>query len=105
LVARHRRRPDAIGIASAAIKSANDYHVVGQNAARVDLADKVFGAPVFIHDMKLDGMVHAHVDASRAVVAGWRPSTRPRSAVPARVGRDHPPRRLHRDSQRRRDHG
>lgn len=47
--------------AGAAIKSANDYRVVGQNAARVDLADKVFGAPVFIHDMKLDGMVHARV--------------------------------------------
>jgi len=28
----------------------------GQNAARVDLADKVFGAPIFVHDMKLDGM-------------------------------------------------
>jgi nicotinate dehydrogenase subunit B len=47
--------------ASAAVKSANDYRVVGQNAARVDLADKVFGAPIFIHDMKLDGMVHARV--------------------------------------------
>jgi nicotinate dehydrogenase subunit B len=47
--------------ASAAIKSANDYRVVGQNAARVDLAHKVFGAPIFIHDVKLDGMVHARV--------------------------------------------
>jgi nicotinate dehydrogenase subunit B len=46
---------------SAAIKSAAEYRVVGQNAARLDLADKVFGAPVFVHDMKLDGMVHARV--------------------------------------------
>jgi nicotinate dehydrogenase subunit B len=44
-----------------AIKSATEYRVVGQNTARIDLADKVFGAPVFIHDMKLDGMVHARV--------------------------------------------
>ena len=47
--------------AGAAIKPANDYRVVGRNASRVDLAAKVFGAPIFIHDMKLDGMVHARV--------------------------------------------
>jgi CO/xanthine dehydrogenase Mo-binding subunit len=47
--------------ASAAIKPANEYCVVGQKAARIDLADKVFGAPIFIHDMKLDGMMHARV--------------------------------------------
>ena len=37
------------------------YRVVGRNAPRVDLAAKVFGAPVFVHDMTLDGMVHARV--------------------------------------------
>jgi nicotinate dehydrogenase subunit B len=47
--------------ASVAIKSASEYRVVGENAARVDLAEKVFGAPIFIHDMKLDGVVHARV--------------------------------------------
>jgi CO/xanthine dehydrogenase Mo-binding subunit len=47
--------------AGAAIKAAKDYRVVGRNAARVDLADKVFGTPIFIHDVKLDGMVHARV--------------------------------------------
>jgi CO/xanthine dehydrogenase Mo-binding subunit len=47
--------------ASAATKPANEYRVVGQNTARVDLADKVFGAPIFIHDMRLDGMMHARV--------------------------------------------
>ena len=35
--------------------------VVGRNAPRVDLAAKVFGEPAFIHDMVLDGMVHARV--------------------------------------------
>ena len=44
-----------------ATKSARDYRVVGQNAPRVDLAAKVFGEPVFVHDMALDGMVHARV--------------------------------------------
>ena len=42
-------------------KSVADYRVVGQNAPRVDLAAKVFGGPAFIHDMALDGMVHARV--------------------------------------------
>src|SRR5271166_2597543 len=43
------------------IKAAGDYRVVGQSAPRVDLAAKVFGEPVFVHDMVLDGMSHARV--------------------------------------------
>ena len=35
--------------------------VVGGNAPRVDLAAKVFGEPIFVHDMALDGMAHARV--------------------------------------------
>ena len=31
------------------------------NAPRVDLAGKVFGEPVFMHDLVLDGMLHARV--------------------------------------------
>ncbi len=42
-------------------KSVGDYRVVGRNAPRIDLAAKVFGEPVFIHDMALDGIVHARV--------------------------------------------
>jgi CO/xanthine dehydrogenase Mo-binding subunit len=42
-------------------KPASAYRVVGQNAARLDLPAKVFGAPAFIHDVKLDGMRHARV--------------------------------------------
>ena len=44
-----------------ATKSVKDYRVVGQSAPRVDLAPKVFGEPVFAHDMAPDGMVHARV--------------------------------------------
>jgi len=40
-------------------KPASTYQVVGENAARLDLPAKVFGAPVFVHDMTLPGMVHA----------------------------------------------
>ena len=47
--------------AGAAIKPANDYRVVGRNASRVDLAAIAWCALIFIHDMKLDGMVHARV--------------------------------------------
>jgi nicotinate dehydrogenase subunit B len=46
---------------SAPIKKAEEYTVVGRNAARVDLAAKVFGEAVFVHDMTLDGMMHARV--------------------------------------------
>ena len=42
-------------------KDANGYRVVGQSAQRVDLAAKVFGQPIFVHDMAVDGMVHARV--------------------------------------------
>jgi len=42
-------------------KRVADYSFVGRNAPRVDLAAKVFGRPAFIHDMVVDGMVHARV--------------------------------------------
>ena len=45
----------------APIKRAREHTVVGQSAKRVDLAAKVFGAPIFVHDMAMDGMVHARV--------------------------------------------
>jgi CO/xanthine dehydrogenase Mo-binding subunit len=34
---------------------------IGRNAARVDLGGKIFGAPAFVHDMAIDGMLHARV--------------------------------------------
>jgi CO/xanthine dehydrogenase Mo-binding subunit len=46
---------------SSPTKSVSNYRVVGQNAPRVDLPAKVFGEPAFIHDVALDGMVHARV--------------------------------------------
>jgi nicotinate dehydrogenase subunit B len=46
---------------SGRIKRAADYTVVGRSAARVDLAAKVFGEAAFVHDMVLDGMVHARI--------------------------------------------
>ena len=52
-------RRDATG--RSPTKTVSDYSVVGRNAPRVDLAAKVFGGPAFIHDMVLDGMVHARV--------------------------------------------
>lgn len=42
-------------------KDAADYGVVGKGTQRIDLAAKLFGEPVFIHDMALDGMLHARV--------------------------------------------
>jgi nicotinate dehydrogenase subunit B len=42
-------------------KKPGEYHIVGQNMPRVDLTAKVFGEAAFVHDMALDGMVHARV--------------------------------------------
>ncbi|HYA06059.1 MAG TPA: molybdopterin cofactor-binding domain-containing protein, partial [Xanthobacteraceae bacterium] len=42
-------------------KPVSQYSIVGRNAPRLDLPGKVFGQPVFIHDMALDGMAHARV--------------------------------------------
>src|SRR5438105_55599 len=50
---------DATGRAE--IKKAGEHRVVGQNLPRVDLADKVFGGAAFLHDLALDGMLHARV--------------------------------------------
>src|SRR5262249_41305664 len=46
---------------SAPIKLVGEHRVVGVNLPRVDLADKIFGAAAFLHDIKLDGMLHARV--------------------------------------------
>jgi CO/xanthine dehydrogenase Mo-binding subunit len=45
----------------AATLDPGDYRIVGQDAPRVDLAAKIFGEPVFLHDVTLDGMLHARV--------------------------------------------
>lgn len=44
-----------------ALKPIADYSAVGASTARLDLPDKIFGAPAFIHDMRLPGMRHARV--------------------------------------------
>jgi CO/xanthine dehydrogenase Mo-binding subunit len=42
-------------------KKPDEHRVIGRNAPRVDLAAKVFGEPVFAHDMTLEGLLHARV--------------------------------------------
>jgi CO/xanthine dehydrogenase Mo-binding subunit len=44
-----------------AFKPLAEYSAIGANTARLDLPDKIFGAPAFIHDMRLPGMRHARV--------------------------------------------
>jgi CO/xanthine dehydrogenase Mo-binding subunit len=46
---------------SGARKTVAELVTVGANTPRLDLPGKIFGAPSFIHDMRLDGMVHARV--------------------------------------------
>ena len=42
-------------------KAVADFTSIGQSSARLDLPAKIFGERAFIHDMVLDGMVHARV--------------------------------------------
>ncbi len=42
-------------------KPVADFQHIGASSARLDLPDKIFGRAVFIHDMRLPGMVHARV--------------------------------------------
>ena len=42
-------------------KPAGTHRVVGTTAERLDLADKVFGQPCFIHDLELPAMLHGRV--------------------------------------------
>ena len=46
---------------AAPIKPPARRRLVGRNLPRTDLAAKLFGEPVFAHDMTLPGMVHARV--------------------------------------------
>lgn len=44
-----------------AAKPVGAFFAIGADIPRLDLPDKVFGAPVFIHDMRLPAMRHARV--------------------------------------------
>ena len=50
-------------------KRAADLAIIGQSVPRVDLPDKVFGAPRFIHDLELNGMLHGRVVRPRTIGA------------------------------------
>ena len=47
--------------AKAAIKPASSYRVVGKSIPRVDIPTKVSGEFVYVHDVRLPGMLHARV--------------------------------------------
>jgi nicotinate dehydrogenase subunit B len=42
-------------------KAVAELRQIGASSERLDLPDKIFGKATFIHDMRLPGMVHAHV--------------------------------------------
>jgi CO/xanthine dehydrogenase Mo-binding subunit len=63
--------------------------VAGASAPRIDLPDKVFGAPRFVHDLRLPGMLHARVvrpPARRARLVALKDGALPGDAVVARDG-------------------
>ncbi len=43
------------------LKSPRDYRIVGQPVGRRDLPAKVTGAFTYIHDLRIEGMLHGHV--------------------------------------------
>ena len=46
---------------SGVLKPVAEFKHIGNSSERLDLPDKIFGKPIFIHDMQLAGMLHAHV--------------------------------------------
>ena len=50
-------------------KPARLYRIVGRSQRRVDLPAKVFGEPAFVHDLALDGLLHARVVRPPTVAA------------------------------------
>jgi CO/xanthine dehydrogenase Mo-binding subunit len=42
-------------------KPESDYRVVGTDVARIDLPDKLFGRPRYVHDLQFDDMVYGRV--------------------------------------------
>ena len=46
---------------ASAVKPAREYRVVGTTQPRLDLPDKATGAPVFVHDVRVEGMLHGSV--------------------------------------------
>ena len=50
---------DATG--GAPLKPLNEYTIIGKSMPRMDLSDKLFGKPVFIHDLAFEDMLHARV--------------------------------------------
>ena len=47
--------------ASAPPKDASRHRIVGTSLPRLDLAQKIYGQPRFVHDLELPGMLHARV--------------------------------------------
>lgn len=61
-----------------ALKSVDDYSVVGESYDRIDIPGKVFGGESYLQDLRLPGMVHARVvrpNAERAVIETYDAST------------------------------
>ncbi len=45
----------------AKLKPSDQHHTVGQSTPRVDMAAKVFGDLIYVHDMRMPGMLHGRV--------------------------------------------
>lgn len=45
----------------AKLKPLDQHHTVGQSTPRVDMAAKVFGDLIYVHDMRMPGMLHGRV--------------------------------------------
>lgn len=70
--------------ASAAPKSATRRMLAGSSARRLDIPDKVFGHPRFIHDQVLPGVLHGRV--LRSGMAGAKLANLPEQAARALAG-------------------
>ncbi|MGG5820567.1 molybdopterin cofactor-binding domain-containing protein [Falsiroseomonas sp. HW251] len=75
--------------AEAKPKPASERRITGTPAPRLDLPDKVFGAPRYVHDLRLPGMMHARVvrpPSRRATLTALREGALPGDATVLRDG-------------------
>jgi CO/xanthine dehydrogenase Mo-binding subunit len=78
---------EATGVARP--KPPAEHRIVGQPAPRLDLPEKLAGAPRYIHDLRLPGMLHGRVirpPARRARLRGLRDGVLPASVQVVRDG-------------------
>jgi len=63
------------------VKPTSEYRLVGKPQPRIDIPAKAVGAPVFVHDVRVEGMLHGSVVRPPTLAWIMAPSSEPASLV------------------------